>query len=113
MIMPEDFFPEIPHVPRHKPECQHSAYVFTTTPEGPHYAKETCATCGKFLRWVPKPETVERCKANQAKVEALKVKQLTAWERSFLLSLEKQGYRYSPKQQECLDRIWTEKGGTE
>ena len=29
---------------------------FELTPESVHYAKETCPICGKFFRWVSKPE---------------------------------------------------------
>lgn len=26
------------------------------TPDGPHHAKEVCARCGRWLRWLPKPD---------------------------------------------------------
>jgi len=32
----------------------HDAVLMTT---GTHYAKTTCARCGKFIAWLPKPDT--------------------------------------------------------
>ena len=36
--------------------CGSTAVVQTPTPNLPHYAREDCADCLRFLRWVPKPD---------------------------------------------------------
>lgn len=86
-------------------DCDHGNVIFTATPELTHHGKETCLDCGKFLRWVPKPETLERDKENARKIELLKTKSMGDWEKGFLLSLEKQGRHFSPKQQDKLDEL--------
>lgn len=75
------------------------------TPEGPHHAKEVCDLCGRFVRWLPKPETLARVAEVQAHVEWLKTKEVTKWEQSFLFTLEKKGFKLSPKQQVIFDRM--------
>lgn len=91
-------------------DCDHLNVIFTPTPELTHHGKETCADCGKFLRWVPKPVTLERDKENARKMAELKTKPLGEWEKGFLLSLEKQGRHFSPKQQAKLDELITRYG---
>ncbi len=85
--------------------CNHTQVNFVPTPELTHYGKDVCGTCGKFIRWVPKPETLERFKENAQKIAALKSKPLGEWEKGFILSLEKQGRHFSPKQQIKLDEL--------
>ncbi len=85
--------------------CDHKNITFTLTPELTHHGKEVCDDCGRFIRWVPKPESLERAKENARKLEVLKSKNLSEWEKSFVLSLEKQGRHYSPKQQLKLDEL--------
>ena len=86
--------------------CDHTEIKFVPTPELTHYGKHLCASCGKFIGWVPKPETIEKAKENAGKIAFLKTKPLGDWEKGFLLSLEKQGVRhFSPKQQLKLDEI--------
>lgn len=85
--------------------CNHEWVTLTLTPHLRHYGKETCQQCGRFVRWIPKPETLERMKVNAEKISALKTKPLGEWEKGFLLSLEKQGRHFSPKQQSKLDEL--------
>jgi hypothetical protein len=89
------------------PECWHKEVVFFPTPELIHHGKEICRACGKFVRWVPKPETLQRRSENAERLAKLrKRKDLTVWERSFLLSLEKNGLEHlSPRQQEVLNGL--------
>lgn len=89
-------------------ECPHLRTNIVPTPETIHHAKECCADCGRFLRWLPKPETIERAVQNQDRLRQLEAvrERLTDWERSFILSLQKQGLKFSPKQQEILDRLF-------
>jgi len=53
---------------------------------------------------------VERAKRNHEVMAKLKAVPLTEWAKGFLLSLEKQGAHFSPKQQAKLDELAREKG---
>jgi hypothetical protein len=91
-------------------KCEHINRSTVLTPETIHHGKQVCADCGAFLRWLPKPETVERAKRNHEVMAKLKAVPLTEWAKGFLLSLEKQGAHFSPKQQAKLDELAREKG---
>lgn len=84
--------------------CGHNNEQFQLTPELTHYGKVLCGTCGRFVRWEKKPETVAKLAENADKLEFLRKQKLTDWESGFVLSLEKQG-RPSPKQQAKLDEV--------
>jgi len=87
-------------------DCQHEPQL-VLTPELTHYGKNQCRICGKFIGWVPKPETIALAKLNMEKIAELKKDKLSEWEQGFLLSIEKQGGRHlSPKQQEILNQMW-------
>ena len=43
------------------PMCCDGTTSEIRTPEGPHWAKLVCAVCGRFQKWLPKPES-ERIK---------------------------------------------------
>ena len=83
-------------------ECTHDRVYTLPADKGPHYAKKVCAECGKFLGWVPKPETLER-KERNAKIvtELSKVDALPPLERNFIRSLATQR-NISPKQETIL-----------
>lgn len=86
--------------------CQTCIPVFTATPELKHHGKETCSACGRFIRWVPKPQNVERQQQNGQKLVALRnTDGLSQWEREFVDSLDGQGPKISPKQQAKLDEV--------
>lgn len=36
--------------------CEHHFKKIILTPNFQHYAKEVCATCGKWIRWITHPE---------------------------------------------------------
>lgn len=84
-----------------------SGEKFILTPDGPHYGKTVDAATGRFIRWEPKPETMERKKRNADRIPAMLAGKLTAWERNFLGGLNAR--KLSPKQQTIVDRIWEEK----
>lgn len=66
-------------------ECQHAHTVVTKEQHGPHYARETCSDCRKFVRWVPKPETILQKQKNAEILTALsKLDDLNGWERQFI-----------------------------
>jgi hypothetical protein len=72
-----------------------------------HYAMETCAICGGFLRWLPKPETVQRQRLNAFKLARLAMRpDLTDWERQFIRSVGEKKH-LSPKQQALVARLVT------
>jgi len=88
-------------------DCDHRNIRFTLTPELKHHGREDCVDCHRFVRWVAKPETLERQSRNAEHLVALrKMERLSDWERSFIESLEGQGPKFSPRQQEKLDQIW-------
>lgn len=70
------------------PECAHYRVIQIPESSGPHHAREVCSDCRKFLRWVPKPETLKRREENAAILTALaKREDLNAWERRFVRNL--------------------------
>jgi hypothetical protein len=89
-------------------QCAHTA---TTTelmpPESRHYAKIKCADCGAFLKFLPRPENIERRKLNGFRLAKLQMcAGLNSWEREFIDSLAKQGgNKLTPKQQAVFDRL--------
>lgn len=89
---------------------QHEPLV-TPTPGGPHYAKETCRHCGQFLRWLPKPENIEKRAAVASLVKRLSGLALTGWNRTFIQDLvAREQSKFSPKQLEHIERIAKENG---
>jgi hypothetical protein len=70
-----------------------------------HYARLTCALCGRFLRWLPKPETVERQKLNAFRLARLGMCEgLSVWERGFVRSVSEKKH-LSPKQLEIIAEL--------
>ena len=86
--------------------CSHNATVTEQMPRGHiHHAREVCTHCGVFIRWLPKPETIERRRLNGFKLAKLAMcDRLTSWERHFVRD-RSQRKRVSPKQQEIIDRL--------
>jgi len=64
--------------------CGHPATVIQSeSPESLHYARELCANCGRFIRWLPKPETVEHRTFNAFRLAKLGMcVALNAWEQN-------------------------------
>ncbi len=92
--------------------CTHDQRTLILTPEGPHHGKELCANpdCRKFLGWAPKPETVARQAENGRRIVALRKLKLPIFEAQFVASLDGQGPKLSPKQQNFLDSLWNRYG---
>lgn len=90
--------------------CEHAEYDLVPTPELTHHGKYVCRACRKFLGWAKNPATLEREKRNASALQALKQKPLTEWEKGFVLSLEKKGQHFSPKQQARLDQLIADYG---
>jgi len=75
-------------------------------PEGHvHYAAESCVVCGRHIRWLPRPETIERRRLNGFRVARLVMcERLTRWEQHFVreVSLLK---KLSPRQQAIVNEL--------
>jgi hypothetical protein len=86
--------------------CKHGATTSELmSPGHVHHAREVCIDCGKFLRWLPKRETLEKGTLNAIRLEALsKRPELTDWERSFVRGMQKLR-KFSPRQQVWIDRL--------
>jgi len=86
--------------------CEHSNTRIELLANGPHHAKEICCDCGQVLRWVAKPETVERQHLNAFRVAKLAMADgLNDWERAFIKSIG-QSKKLSPRQQVKLDELF-------
>lgn len=74
-------------------------------PGSVHFGKEFCRDCDKVLRFLPKPETVERQKLNGFRLARLGMcGRLTNWERNFVRDVLRRR-KLSPKQQAIVDRL--------
>jgi len=109
--LPKKEMDAISHAPIPNPTGQYSACAHTATrvvrmAEGHiHHAREVCAVCCRFLRWLPKPETVERRRLNAVKLGKLtSCAGLDAWQRNFIRDVS-QRQCLSPRQQCKLDEI--------
>jgi hypothetical protein len=88
--------------------CAHSSTTTELMPHGSrHYAKLKCADCGAFLKFLPRPENVERRKLNGFRLAKLQMHAgLNPWERQFIQSIAKDGNnKLTPKQQAVFDRL--------
>lgn len=87
--------------------CEHNTVKETLTPESPHYARIDCLDCGRFVRWVKHPANVARDYDAANHIALLKARNdLSEREREFVLSLDRQMPKLSPKQREWLESIW-------
>ena len=86
--------------------CRRGTTRVELMPQGhKHYAMETCAICRCFVRWLPKPETVQRQQLNAFRLARLAMHPgLSDWERNFLRDIS-QRRKLSPKQQQIIDRL--------
>lgn len=93
------------------PSCGCVEVATILTPELPtHYAKLTCDGCGRFIKWIGKPENeLKRQHINGVIQRLLDDLTLTRWERGFLASLSTQK-KISPKQLELINKIAEAKG---
>jgi hypothetical protein len=89
--------------------CKHAATRVELMPQGhTHYAMETCAVCGHFIRWSAKPANVERQNLNGFKLARLGMcNQLNPWERNFVHHVSQQ-WKLSPRQQVLVARLCTQ-----
>ena len=88
--------------------CTHLISRLELMPQGhAHFAREICSQCRAFLRWVPRPETLERQRVNAFPLAKLSMHPgLSDWERRFVRDVSK-NRRLSPKQQALILRLVT------
>jgi hypothetical protein len=89
-------------------QCTHSLTATELLPrESQHYAKLVCADCGAHLRFLPRPENVEKRKLTGYKLAKLQMCDgFNSWEREFIGSLANHGSnKLTPKQQAVFDRL--------
>ena len=91
---------------RRQSVCKHAATVTERMPDSHiHHAAVRCADCGRHLRWIPKPETIERQRLNAFRLARLAMcDRLNSWERGFVRDVSKRR-KLSPKQQAIIDRL--------
>jgi len=91
-------------------ECEHSdTRVEILAPGSVHFGKEICRNCDRVLRFLPKPQTLERQSTNAFRLAKLAMSPaLTSWERGFVKSVSQQR-KLSPRQQACLDKLYAER----
>jgi hypothetical protein len=86
-------------------ECSHPRTIVVPQKSGPHFARQICADCKKFLGWLPKPETIARRKENAEILTALsKLRGLSEWERGFIRDIASHK-NLSPKQQSQIELL--------
>jgi hypothetical protein len=63
------------------PLCQHPGPHIRTAGKGPHHAALRCGGCQRFLKWLPKPRSleVEAELGPSSATEAERRRQLTTW----------------------------------
>jgi hypothetical protein len=86
--------------------CRHSTTRVEVMPQGyTHHAREVCAKCGRFVRWLPRPETIERARLNAFRLARLAMRpDLTGWERQFIRSVGEKKH-LSPRQEALIARL--------
>ena len=89
--------------------CRHNTTPLEEMPPGSaHFAREVCVTCGCWLRWLPKPETVQRARLNAFRLARLGMCEgLSKWERSFVHHVSQQR-KLSPKQEALVARLYAQ-----
>jgi hypothetical protein len=86
-------------------DCEHANTRIEQLANGPHFGKEICTDCGRVLRWIPKPQTIERHRFNSLRLVKLAMHSgLSPFERAFVDNISKRR-KLSPKQQALLDRL--------
>jgi len=110
-VPPEKETGAVSHAPIPKPagkyqQCQHNAtHVQQMAAAHPHHAAERCADCGAFLRWLPRPETLETRRLNAFHLAKLSTcDALTPWQRDFMRDVS-QRKTLSPRQQAIIDEL--------
>lgn len=94
------------------PGCGSNRFQYVDAP-APHNQKLVCSDCGRFIKWLPKPKTIDRHRDLKIRLESLKGK-VGGWDSAFVGSLiqtlrlsERDGklFKLSPRQLETLVKI--------
>jgi hypothetical protein len=97
------------HLPRAAQPCPHISTVIERMPPGHvHFARVTCRSCRAFIKWLPRPQTVQRQRLNGYRLARLSMAAgLSEWERHFVRDVSHRK-RVSPAQQTVIDRLVAE-----
>lgn len=93
-----------------KQPCKHTNERITLTPDGPHYAKKTCASCNAFIAWLPKPETAAKRQEILDRLGRIAAFPLKGWNKTFIEDMLTRNGKTSPRQLEQIERIESELG---
>src|SRR5262245_59204781 len=86
--------------------CEHANTRIQYLQGGPHHAKEICCDCGRVLRFIPKPSTVEERAFHAYRIAKLSMaNDLSPWEQKFVASITA-AKKLSPKQLAVLDSLY-------
>lgn len=71
--------------------CEHLNTRVEQMPENHvHHAREICGDCGDTLRWIAKPQSVERQRLNAFRLARLSMRRdLSRWETGFVASVSR------------------------
>jgi hypothetical protein len=94
------------HLRRAAQLCPRVATVTEKMPSGfVHFARVKCRSCGAFIKWLPRPQTIAHRQLNSFKLAKLAMcDRLNRWEQSFVENVS-QRKTLSPRQQEIVDRL--------
>lgn len=102
--MSEDLFPDIPS--RQGAKCLHQTVRTVVLENSIHYGKEVCAVCGAYLRFIPKPENVEKRNRFKEMAQELWNRNMNPFDRKFVLDQEKAAFHMSPKQEAYFNVVY-------
>ena len=94
------------------PGCGSNNFRVEDAP-APHNQKLVCSDCDRFIKWIPKPKTIERHQNLKIRLETLK-DETSGWGAIFVNDLtkclriaERDGklFKISPRQLETLEKI--------
>jgi hypothetical protein len=91
-------------------ECSPEETRIEILPPGSvHFGKEICRNCDRVLRFLPKPQTIERQHMNAFRIAKLTMcNGLTSWQRKFVSDIAALKKLSPARQQLYLDKIYTE-----
>lgn len=78
-IMPPSLFPS-------NPSCPHcgSLSLEEQKTQPPYYKKLVCSDCDQFVRWIPRPQGVEKTQEVLNQLESIERAKLSPWQREFI-----------------------------
>lgn len=68
------------------PSCPHcgSLNLQEKKTNPPYYKKVVCSDCDQFVRWIPRPQGVERTQEILSQLDSIERAKLSLWQREFV-----------------------------